>query len=155
MIDALLFSVPLAAIFIYGVLEMKGSRLVGAAIVLVTIATLIAAWFHEPATSVAVAIGLDGHRQLLLVLAMSMLLLIVLNLHLKNRRTMGMLTMLTREIAIGGAHAADGSPRRAAHGPAPLHAPIETARAHQPVARVKPRRQRDRARTAGVFQKEE
>ena len=154
MIDELLFSVPLAAIFVYGLLERKGSPLVGAGIVLVVSSMLLAAWFPDFATTVAVVLGLDGRQQLLFVLGMSIVLLIVLNLHLKNRRMMGAVTALTREIAVDGAHAADGGTRRAAHGPATLQAPIESVRPQQKVARAKPARQR-RPRPAGALKKEE
>ena len=94
---------------------------------------LLAAWFPDLATSVAVVLGLDGRQTLLFVLGMSIVLLIVLNLHLKNRRVMGAVTALTREIAVDGAHAADGAARRAAHGPAALQAPVESVRPQQNV----------------------
>lgn len=154
MIDELLVTVALAAILIYGVLERKGSPLVGAGIVLVASAMLLATWLPDPATTVAVVLGLDGRQGLLFFLGLSIVLLIVLNLHLKNRRVMGAVTALTREIAVDGAHAADGAARRAAHGPAALHAPVESVRRQQDVARAKRTRQR-RPRPAGAFKNEE
>ncbi len=152
-IDELLLTMSLGPIFVYGLLERKASPLVGAGIVLVASAMLLAAWFPGPANAVAAVLGLDG-SQLLFVLGISIVLLIVLNLHLKNRRVMGAVTALTREIAVDGAHSADGGTRRAAHGPATLQAPVESVRPQQKVARAKPARQR-RPRPAGALKKEE
>jgi hypothetical protein len=101
MIGLLVLTVPMLPILVYGLLELKRSRVIGTAISLLTFAALAFIWIPGVATTVANALQLGSAADLVTDSWIGLVTLILLNLHLRMRRHMQTVTALTRGIAIG------------------------------------------------------
>lgn len=102
MIGPLVLTLPMLAMLLYGVLEVKRSRPVGIAISMLTLIGIAFIWFPGLASSVADALQLGSGRDLVVYAWVGLITLILLNLHLRIRRQMQLVTMLTRQIAMAG-----------------------------------------------------
>jgi Zn-dependent protease with chaperone function len=102
MIGAALLTLPLAALVGYGLLEARRARLVGLSIAALALATLLLAWVPGLAAGAAATLTLGTASDLVLLSWIGLTSLVLLNLHLKLRRQMHVVTALARQIALAG-----------------------------------------------------
>jgi small membrane protein len=110
MIAQLILSVLLAAILLYAWSEYRRSPVVALLSVLVTSAGLYFVWVPAHSTRLAELVGIGRGVDLILYLWVVISLIVLLNLHLKLRAQMEIITVLAREIAIANARSV-GSPK--------------------------------------------
>jgi len=108
MIGAWLLTLPLAALVVYGLLEARRARLVGLSIAALALVTLALAWVPGLAAGAAATLALGTAADLVLVSWIGLSSLVLLNVHLKLRRQMQVVTALARQIALAGEQPADG-----------------------------------------------
>lgn len=102
MIGALLLTLPMLAILLYGVLEIRRARIVGAAILALTTVAVLLIWLPGLAAAAAEVLQLGGAEDVIMVTWVGLVTVILLNLHLRLRRQMQAVTLLARQIALGG-----------------------------------------------------
>ncbi len=94
-----MLAAPLVAMLLYGALEFKRSW-VGIPISVITLVALYFVWVPTGAAVVAETLQLGTRDDLVVYSFVGLLFLVLLNLHLKNRRRMQIVTTLIRQIAI-------------------------------------------------------
>jgi hypothetical protein len=111
MIAQLVLSVLLAAILLYAWTEYRRSPAVALLSVLVATAGLYFVWFPAHSTWLAELVGIGRGVDLILYTWVCISLLVLLNLHLKLRTQMELITILARKAAIARALSATAHPR--------------------------------------------
>ncbi len=109
MIAQLFLSALLLGILLYSWLQYRRSPVVALAAVIAVCGGLFFVWFPSYATALAEFVGIGRGVDLVMYVWVVISLLIVLNLHLKLRSQMELITELAREIAVLKAEA--GKPR--------------------------------------------
>jgi hypothetical protein len=99
MISQLFLSFLLAVILLYAWTQFQRSPVIAWSAVLTACVGLYFVWFPAHATLLAEAVGIGRGVDLIIYVWVVISLLIVVNLHLKLRSQMEMLTELAREIA--------------------------------------------------------
>ena len=100
MIAQLFLSFLLVGILVYAWAEYRRSPVISLAAVLTVLGGLYFIWLPEHATILAGVVGIGRGVDLILYVWVVISLLIVLNLHLKLRAQMELITGLAREIAM-------------------------------------------------------
>jgi hypothetical protein len=108
MIAQFILSILLAGILIYAWSEYARSPAIAVLGVLVATAGLYFVWVPEHSTQLAELVGIGRGVDLILYIWVCLSLIVVLNLHLKLRTQMELITALARKIAL-----ADAQPTRA------------------------------------------
>lgn len=103
MIAQLILSTLLAAILLYAWTEYRRSPAVAILTVLVATAGVYFVWVPEHSTLLAELVGIGRGVDLMLYIWVCLSLIVLLNLHLKLRTQMELITTLAREIAIADA----------------------------------------------------
>ena len=106
MIAQLILSILLAGILLYAWSEYRRSPVVAVLTVLVATAGLYFVWAPEHSTTLAELVGIGRGVDLILYIWVCLSLIVLLNLHLKLRTQMELITMLARKIALAGAQSA-------------------------------------------------
>jgi small membrane protein len=105
MIAQLVLTALLLGVLLYAWTEYRRSPAVAGVAVLVAIGGLYFVWFPDHATALAELVGIGRGVDLILYIWVVISLLVMLNLHLKLRAQMELITELAREIAIAKAKA--------------------------------------------------
>ena len=108
MIAQFILSILLAGILIYAWSEYARSPAIAVLAVFVATAGLYFVWVPEHSTQLAELVGIGRGVDLILYIWVCLSLIVVLNLHLKLRTQMELITALARKIAL-----ADAQPTRA------------------------------------------
>ena len=124
MIAQFILTALLLATLFYAWLEYPRSPAVGLLAVLAAWAGLFLVWFPETATRLAAWVGIGRGVDLVIYVWIGISLIVLLNLHLKIRSQMELITVLARRIAIANATQAQETPPA---GGAPLSQGIEPA----------------------------
>ena len=103
MIAQLILTGLLLATLFYAWLEYPRSPAVGLLAVLAAWAGLFFVWFPEQATRLAAWVGIGRGVDLVIYVWIGISLIVLLNLHLKIRSQMELITLLARAIAITNA----------------------------------------------------
>jgi small membrane protein len=103
MIAQLTLTALLAAIVLYAWLQYRRSPVVGLLSMIVAFAGLYFVWVPEHATTLAERFGIGRGVDLIIYTWVAISLLVLLNLHLKLRAQMELITVLARQLAISGA----------------------------------------------------
>src|SRR5436190_6933908 len=112
MIAQLILSILLAAILLYAWSEYRRSPVVALLSVLATSAGLYLVWFPTHSTLIAELVGIGRGVDLILYVWVCITLIVLLNLHLKLRTQMELITSLARKIALAEAQSAQSGERR-------------------------------------------
>jgi hypothetical protein len=113
MIAQLILSILLAAILLYAWSEYRRSPVVALLSVLVTSAGLYFIWFPTHSTLIAERVGIGRGVDLILYVWVCISLIVLLNLHLKLRTQMELITTLARKITLAEAQSPQPGKRRA------------------------------------------
>ena len=113
MIAQFILSVLLAAILLYAWSEYRRSPVVALLSVLITLAGLYFVWFPTHSTLIAELVGIGRGVDLILYVWVCISFIVLLNLHLKLRTQMELITTLARKIALVEAQSAQSGERRA------------------------------------------
>jgi small membrane protein len=105
MIAQLVLTILLFGVLLYAWTEYRRSPAVAAAAVLVVLGGLYFVWLPAHATALAELVGIGRGVDLIIYIWVVISLLVMLNLHLKLRAQMELITELAREIAIAKARA--------------------------------------------------
>src|SRR5882724_11297515 len=100
MIAQLILSVLLATILLYAWSEYRRSPVVALLSVLVTLAGLYFVWVPTHSTRLAELVGIGRGVDLILYTWVCISLIVLLNLHLKLRTQMELITTLARKVAL-------------------------------------------------------
>ena len=100
MIAQLILSALLAGILLYAWTEYRRSPVVALLSLLVTTAGLYFVWFPTHSTRLAELVGIGRGVDLILYTWVCISLIVLLNLHLKLRTQMEVITTLARKIAL-------------------------------------------------------
>jgi hypothetical protein len=103
MIAQVALSVLLGGIILYALNERSRAPLIGAIAMLTAAIGLDLVWFPSQASWLAAQVGIGRGADLVFYAWVVISLLIMLNLHLKLRAQMELITVLAREIAIANA----------------------------------------------------
>src|SRR5207247_7373690 len=103
MIAQLILSTLLAAILLYAWTEYRRSPAVAILTVLVATAGIYFVWVPEHSTQLAELVGIGRGVDLILYIWVCISLIVLLNLHLKLRTQMELITTLARKAAIADA----------------------------------------------------
>jgi small membrane protein len=106
MIAQLILSILLAGILLYAWSEYRRSPVVAVLTVFVATAGLYFVWAPEHSTTLAELVGIGRGVDLILYIWVCLSLIVLLNLHLKLRTQMELITMLVRKIALASAQSA-------------------------------------------------
>jgi small membrane protein len=126
MIAQFILSLLLAGILLYAWGEYRRSPTVAITVVLIATAGLYFVWVPEHSTRLAELVGIGRGVDLILYVWVCISLIVLLNLHLKLRTQMELVTVLARKLALAGASpAVDPAPAvtTAPAGEAPPRAP--------------------------------
>jgi hypothetical protein len=104
MISQLILSVLLAGILLYAWTEYRRSPVVALLSVFVTTLGLYFVWFPTHSTRLAELVGIGRGADLILYTWVCISMIVLLNLHLKLRTQMELITTLARKIALEDAH---------------------------------------------------
>jgi small membrane protein len=107
MIAQLILSILLAGILIYAWSEYARSPAVAVLALFVATAGLYFVWVPKHSTALAELVGIGRGVDLILYVWVCLSLIVVLNLHLKLRTQMELITTLARKIALADAQASD------------------------------------------------
>ena len=119
MIAQLVLTGLLLATLFYAWLEYPRSPAVGLLTLLAAWAGLFFVWFPEQATRLAAWAGIGRGVDLVIYIWIGISLIVLLNLHLKIRAQMELITVLARRIAIAGV--ADAQSAQNARVAPPMH----------------------------------
>src|SRR5262245_7945059 len=111
MIAQLVLTGLLLATLFYAWIEYPRSPAVGLLTVIAAWAGLFFVWFPEQATRIATWVGIGRGVDLVIYVWIGVSLIVLLNLHLKIRAQMELITVLARKIAIAGATGVQDPPR--------------------------------------------
>jgi hypothetical protein len=100
MIAQLILSTLLGAILLYAWTEYRRSPAVAVLAVLVATAGIYLVWVPEHSTQLAELVGIGRGVDLVLYIWVCISLIVLLNLHLKLRTQMELITTMARKIAI-------------------------------------------------------
>lgn len=103
MIAQMLLTVMLCGILLYAWVEHRRSPVVGLLSVLAALAGLYFVWIPAHATRLAEIVGIGRGVDLILYTWVVISLLVLLNLHLKLRAQMELITVLARAVALSNA----------------------------------------------------
>jgi small membrane protein len=103
MIAQIGLSILLAGIMIYAFTQYARAPAIGLVALLVAAAGLYFVWLPEQATWLAEHVGIGRGVDLIIYVWVVISLLVMLNLHLKLRSQMELITALAREVAIANA----------------------------------------------------
>jgi hypothetical protein len=103
MIIRLILTMLLAGIVLYAWSEHRRSPVVGLLSMLVAFAGMYFVWMPSHATIMAETFGIGRGVDLIIYTWVAISLLVLLNLHLKLRAQMELITVLARTLAISGA----------------------------------------------------
>ena len=103
MIAQIGFSILLGGIIMYAWTEYPRAPAIGLVAMLVALAGLYFVWLPSHATWLASLVGIGRGVDLILYVWVLISLIVMLNLHLKLRSQMELITALAREIAIANA----------------------------------------------------
>jgi hypothetical protein len=117
MIAQLILSILLAGILIYAWSEYARSPAIAVLALFVATAGLYFVWMPEHSTALAELVGIGRGVDLILYVWVCLSLIVVLNLHLKLRTQMELITALARKLALADPQAPDQ--RREYPGPVP------------------------------------
>jgi len=118
----LIFSVLLFSVFAYAWTEHRRTPLVAALSALVATAGFYFVWFPAASTHLAEIVGIGRGVDLILYTWGCISLLVILNLHLKLRTQLELITVLARTIAIANAQAlSPDNPARSDPTPSSVH----------------------------------
>jgi hypothetical protein len=106
MIAQLILTILLAGIFLYSWTEYRRAPVIGILSMLAAITGLYFVWIPDHATWLAALVGIGRGVDLILYLWVMISLIVLLNLHLKLRAHMEVITVLARELAIANARSA-------------------------------------------------
>ena len=110
MIAQFILTILLAGILLYAWTEYRRSPVVALLTLFVASAGLYFVWVPDHSTQLAELVGIGRGVDLILYLWVVISLIVLLNLHLKLRAQMEIITVLAREIAIANARSV-GSPK--------------------------------------------
>jgi len=113
MIAQFILSLLLAGILLYAWGEYRRSPTVAIMVVLIAGAGLYFVWMPDHSTRLAELVGIGRGVDLILYIWVCISLVVLLNLHLKLRTQMELVTMLARKLALADATSA-GEPEQAA-----------------------------------------
>lgn len=105
MIAQIIFTILLSGILLYAWLQYRRAPIVGLLSVLAALTGLYFVWMPAHATWLAGLAGIGRGVDLILYVWVVISLIVLLNLHLKLRQQMELITALTRELAIASASA--------------------------------------------------
>ncbi|MEO8272964.1 MAG: DUF2304 family protein [Chloroflexota bacterium] len=100
MIGTMLLTVPMLAILAYGALEIRRAPIVGLALVVLSLVAVALIWIPGLASTVAERLQLSNSDDVIMVAWVALVTVVLLNLHLRLRRQMQAVTVLTRQIAL-------------------------------------------------------
>jgi small membrane protein len=124
MIAQVILSILLAGILVYAFSEYARSPAVAVLAAFITTAGLYFVWMPEHSTQLADLVGIGRGVDLILYIWVCLSLIVVLNLHLKLRTHMELITALARKIALADVQAPravdDGNSMRTGSGPQAL-----------------------------------
>jgi small membrane protein len=103
MIAQLILTMLLSGILLYSWVECRRSPVVGLLSMLAAFAGLYFVWVPSHATTLAHMLGVGRGVDLIIYTWVVISLLVLLNLHLKLRAQMELITILARSLAIAGA----------------------------------------------------
>jgi len=103
MIAQFILSILLAGVLVYAWSEYARSPAIAVPAVFVTMAGLYFVWMPEHSTQLAELVGIGRGVDLILYIWVCLSLIVVLNLHLKLRTQMELITVLARKIALADA----------------------------------------------------
>ena len=106
MIAQLILSSLLAAVMVYAWAEYRRSPAVAILTMLVTMAGVYLVWVPDHSTQLAELVGIGRGVDLILYIWVCISLIVLLNLHLKLRTQMELITKLARRAAIADARSA-------------------------------------------------
>ena len=112
MIAQFILSILLVGIVVYAWSEYARSPAVAVLTLLVASAGLYFVWMPEHSTQLAEAVGIGRGVDLILYIWVCLSLIVLLNLHLKRRTQMELITALTRKIALADARSARAQTER-------------------------------------------
>ena len=110
MIAQLILSTLLFGILLYARITYRQAPAVGLLSMLVAFAGLYFVWFPSHATALAALAGIGRGVDLILYTWVTISLIVLLNLHLRLRAQMELITTLARTISIANAPGLTGSP---------------------------------------------
>lgn len=105
MIAQIFFSALLGVVFLYAWSEYRRSPAVAALSLITALAGLYFVWVPAHSTRLAEFVGIGRGVDLILYTWVGISLIVILNLHLKLRTQLEMITLLARAIALTGARA--------------------------------------------------
>ena len=105
----LIFSMLLVAVFLYAWTEYRRSPIVAWLSVTIAAAGLYFVWFPAHSTRLAELVGIGRGADLILYTWAALSLLVLLNLHLKLRTQLELITILARTIALANARSSDSA----------------------------------------------
>jgi small membrane protein len=103
MIAQFILSLLLAGILLYAWAEYRRSPVVAILAVFVATAGLYFVWFPSHSTQLAEMVGIGRGVDLILYIWVCISLIVLLNLHLKLRTQMELVTLLARQVALSDA----------------------------------------------------
>ena len=103
MIAQLTLTILLACILLYAWIEIRRAPVISVLSMLAAFPGLYFVWVPDHATALATLVGVGRGVDLMLYLWVVISLIVLLNLHLKLRAQMDVITVLAREIAIANA----------------------------------------------------
>jgi hypothetical protein len=103
MIAQLILSALLGGILLYAWTEYKRAPVIGLVSMLAAFTGLYFVWFPTHASRLATLVGIGRGVDLILYIWVIISLIVLLNLHLKLRAQMELITVLARELAIANA----------------------------------------------------
>lgn len=109
MIAQLFLTALLFVILVYAWRTYRQAPAVGLAAVASAFAALYLVWFPAHATTLAERVGIGRGVDLILYVWVVISLLMLVNLHLKLRAQMDVITELARSVALANARAGDGN----------------------------------------------
>lgn len=105
MIAQIFFSALLGMVCLYAWTEHRRSPVVAVLSVLTALAGLYFVWMPSHSTRLAEFVGIGRGVDLILYTWVGISLIVILNLHLKLRTQLEMITVLARSVALAGARA--------------------------------------------------
>lgn len=103
MIAQLMLTILLGSILLYSWVEYRRAPMIGAVSMLAAFTGLYFVWVPDHASRLAALVGIGRGVDLVLYLWVVITLIVLLNLHLKLRAQMEVITVLAREIATANA----------------------------------------------------
>jgi small membrane protein len=110
MIAQVFFSALLGIVFLYAWSEYRRSPAVAILSVITALAGFYFVWVPGDSTRLAEFVGIGRGVDLILYTWVGISLIVILNLHLKLRKQLEMITLLARSIALAGARAPHTEP---------------------------------------------